>query len=61
MSRGQLRVAPEHMCDAVLSMMGKPSRSVYDAFSSATKSLNREYGLNQYVVPYLMSATPAQR
>ena len=29
---GQLRVAPEHVSDAVLSVMGKPSRAVYDAF-----------------------------
>ena len=29
---GQLRVAPEHISDKVLSRMGKPSRAVYDSF-----------------------------
>ena len=29
---GQLKVAPEHVCDAVLTEMGKPPVSVYNAF-----------------------------
>ena len=29
---GQLRLAPEHVSDNVLKVMGKPSRAVYDAF-----------------------------
>ena len=55
---GQLRLAPEHVSDAVLSVMGKPSRSVYDAFCRRFDELNREYGLEQYVVPYLISSHP---
>ena len=55
---GQLRLAPEHVSDAVLSVMGKPSRSVYDAFCRRFDALNREYGLKQYVVPYLISSHP---
>lgn len=55
---GQLRLAPEHVSDAVLSVMGKPSRSVYDAFCRRFDALNREYGLEQYVVPYLISSHP---
>ena len=55
---GQLRVAPEHVSDAVLSVMGKPSRAVYDAFCRKFERLNREYGLKQYVVPYLISSHP---
>lgn len=55
---GQLRVAPEHVSDAVLSVMGKPSRAVYDAFCLKFERLNREYGLKQYVVPYLISSHP---
>ena len=38
--------------------MGKPSRSVYDAFCRRFDALNREYGLEQYVVPYLISSHP---
>ena len=55
---GQLRLAPEHVSDAVLSVMGKPSRSVYNAFCRRFDALNREYGLEQYVVPYLISSHP---
>ena len=55
---GQLRLAPEHVSDAVLSVMGKPPRSVYDAFCRRFDELNREYGLEQYVVPYLISSHP---
>ncbi|WP_281694425.1 YgiQ family radical SAM protein [Collinsella tanakaei] len=55
---GQLRLAPEHVSDAVLSVMGKPSRSVYDAFCRRFDALNRECGLEQYVVPYLISSHP---
>ena len=55
---GQLRVAPEHVSDTVLAAMGKPPRAVYDAFCRKFERLNREYGLKQYVVPYLISSHP---
>ena len=55
---GQLKVAPEHVSDAVLSVMGKPSRAVYDRFVRAYRSMNRELGRKQYLVPYLMSSHP---
>ena len=55
---GQLRLAPEHVSDAVLSVMGKPSRAVYDAFCHRFGKINKEYGLNQFVVPYLISSHP---
>ncbi len=55
---GQLRVAPEHVSDAVLSVMGKPSRAVYDAFCRRFDEINRKYDLNQFVVPYLISSHP---
>ena len=55
---GQLRLAPEHVSDAVLSVMGKPSRSVYDAFCRRFERLSKQYGLKQYVVPYLISSHP---
>ena len=55
---GQLKVAPEHCSSRVLAMMGKPDVSVYDRFREKYAALNAEYGLNQYLVPYLMSSHP---
>ncbi|MBQ1681650.1 MAG: YgiQ family radical SAM protein [Agathobacter sp.] len=55
---GQLRVAPEHVTDHVLALMGKPDASVYQAFVERFKTVNKQLGLNQYVVPYLISSHP---
>lgn len=55
---GQLKVAPEHICDAVLKRMGKPENAVYEQFVSKYKRLNAEMGSKQYLVPYLMSSHP---
>lgn len=55
---GQLRVAPEHISDNVLKHMGKPSKRVYDKFIEKFDKVNRQLGLEQYAVPYLMSSHP---
>ncbi len=55
---GQLKVAPEHICDAVLCKMGKPSNNVYEEFREKYKKLNDKIGLKQFLVPYLMSSHP---
>ena len=55
---GQLKVAPEHVSDAVLCRMGKPANAVYNRFVDKYFALNRQYGMNQYLVPYLMSSHP---
>ncbi len=55
---GQLKVAPEHISDAVLREMGKPARRVYDAFVRKYNKLNEELGKKQFLVPYLMSSHP---
>ena len=55
---GQLKVAPEHVSDAVLSRMGKPRNAVYNKFVDKYFALNKEFGMNQYLVPYLMSSHP---
>lgn len=55
---GQLRVAPEHVSDNVLWMMGKPQNSVYEKFIDRYKRVNAKTGKQQYVVPYLMSSHP---
>ncbi len=55
---GQLKVAPEHVADPVLEMMGKPKNSVYRQFVKEYKEMNGRLGKNQYLVPYLMSSHP---
>lgn len=55
---GQLKVAPEHVADAVLTRMGKPENQVYQEFCGKYKKINETLGLKQYLVPYLMSSHP---
>ena len=55
---GQLRVAPEHVSDNVLKLMGKPCNDVYEKFVKECEHINEELGLKQYLVPYLMSSHP---
>lgn len=55
---GQLRVAPEHVADNVLKMMGKPANKVYTRFAEKFQSMNERLGMEQYLVPYLMSSHP---
>jgi len=55
---GQLRVAPEHVSDEVLKLMGKPENAVYDAFLKRYKRVNDLSGKEQYAIPYLMSSHP---
>ncbi len=55
---GQLKVAPEHCSDKVLSQMGKPSFVVYKKFRKRYFELTKSFGKEQYLVPYLMSSHP---
>jgi len=55
---GQLRVAPEHVTDHVLDLMGKPRAEVYEEFKKRFEKVNKQYNLNQYMVPYLISSHP---
>ncbi len=55
---GQLRTAPEHICPEVLSVMGKPSFKVHEAFCEKFDVASKKAKLQQYVVPYLMSSHP---
>ena len=55
---GQLKVAPEHISDPVLKMMGKPEKAVYLKFVQEFKDMNRNLHKDQYLVPYLMSSHP---
>ena len=55
---GQLKVAPEHCSDKVLSYMGKPPFRTYQKFYDKFFELNKKFGLKQFLVPYLMSSHP---
>ena len=55
---GQLKVAPEHISDAVLSKMGKPENAVYERFVKKYYDINNKLGKKQFLVPYLMSSHP---
>lgn len=55
---GQLRVAPEHVADEVLDVMGKPRHEVYERFCQLFEQENAKVGKEQFVVPYLMSSHP---
>ncbi len=55
---GQLKVAPEHVSDKVLSKMGKPDNKVYRQFVKEYNEMNGRLGMKQYLVPYLMSSHP---
>ena len=55
---GQLRLAPEHVSDGVLRVMGKPPARVYQQFVERFNAANEELGLKQFAIPYLMSSHP---
>ena len=55
---GQLKVAPEHVSAAVLDKMGKPRKELYLKFVDKYYEKNKQWGMKQYLVPYLMSSHP---
>lgn len=55
---GQLKIAPEHVSDSVLSLMGKPRHRVFEAFLQKYKKINEKLGQKQYHVPYFISSHP---
>ena len=55
---GQLKVAPEHCSASVLDAMGKPHIETYLEFAKRYYKYNKEFGKEQYLVPYLMSSHP---
>ena len=55
---GQLKVAPEHISPKVLAQMGKPNVDIYNTFCNRYFKTTEKAGLEQYLVPYLMSSHP---
>lgn len=55
---GQLKVAPEHIDDRTLDLMGKPHAELFNAFCEKYKRMNAQMNKEQYIVPYFMSSHP---
>lgn len=55
---GQLKVAPEHSDQAVLSLMGKPSTDILLKFKEKFQTLSRKAGKEQFLTYYLIAAYP---
>ena len=58
---GQLKIAPEHISDAVTRLMGKSGRDVYMRFARRFRKVNERLGKKQYLVPYFMSSHPGAK
>jgi len=58
---GHLKVAPEHNCSHVLSLMGKPRFEVFEQFEQRFNEARRRTGKEVYLVPYLIGAHPGCR
>ena len=55
---GRLKVAPEHTCDRVLTLMRKPSFQQFYDFKRIFDRINREENLHQQIIPYFISSHP---
>ena len=55
---GQLKVAPEHVCDNVLRLMNKPGYGVYEKFVRRFEAATKRAGKKQYLIPYYISSHP---
>jgi uncharacterized radical SAM protein YgiQ len=55
---GQLKVAPEHVCDDVLKVMKKPGLDEFERFRDEFERYSRKAGKEQYLVPYFISSHP---
>jgi len=55
---GQLKVAPEHVSDRVLALMGKPPHRVFEAFAAEWRKANDALGKRQFLVPYFIASHP---
>jgi uncharacterized radical SAM protein YgiQ len=55
---GQLKVAPEHTSNRVLSVMRKSDRETFLAFAAEYRKANERLGKKQYLVPYYIASHP---
>ena len=55
---GQLKIAPEHISDDIVKLMGKPGRKELLRFREMFESANKEQGKRQFLTYYLIAAHP---
>ncbi|MDD2382573.1 MAG: YgiQ family radical SAM protein [Sulfurospirillaceae bacterium] len=55
---GQMKIAPEHIDDEILGLMGKPGKQSLVEFKTLFDKLNRESGKKQFLTYYLIAAHP---
>ncbi|MDD3462867.1 MAG: YgiQ family radical SAM protein [Sulfurospirillaceae bacterium] len=55
---GQMKIAPEHIDDEILSLMGKPNKQALIDFKVLFDKLNKESGKKQFLTYYLIAAHP---
>ena len=55
---GQMKIAPEHIDDEILALMGKPGKQSLVEFKTLFDKLNRESGKKQFLTYYLIAAHP---
>lgn len=55
---GRLKVAPEHTSPTILKLMRKPSFEHFKEFKKLFDRIDKQHGLNQQLVPYLISSHP---
>lgn len=55
---GQMKIAPEHTEDKVLSLMGKDGKAPLKEFKERFYKINEKYGLKQFLTYYLIAAHP---
>ncbi|MBP7021894.1 MAG: YgiQ family radical SAM protein [Planctomycetes bacterium] len=58
---GQLKTAPEHSSEKVLSYMQKPSYELHRQFTKKFQEISQKIGKKQYIIPYLMSSHPGSQ
>lgn len=55
---GQLRTAPEHVCDDVLKLMRKSDNKTYELFRNNFEKINTKLQKKQFIVPYYIASHP---
>lgn len=55
---GRLKVAPEHTSPKVLQAIRKPSFDTFIRFNRIFERVNKQYSLNQQIIPYFISSLP---
>jgi uncharacterized radical SAM protein YgiQ len=55
---GQLKVAPEHVSEKVLSLMKKPATNTFDEFADKFAAASTRAGKEQYLIPYFIASHP---